>query len=183
MPTHESIGAAVAHVQRTVSVPKSRDNEFGKFSYRSYEDIVAALKGPCAEAGIAFTLTDTPAQIGERYYIKATAEAFFDDGREGTMKTAGWAREAERKTGSDDAQVTGMASSYARKYALCGLFAIDADDDADAVAASAKQAAPVCPFTAHCRSCVTRYRFPTAAEYEVFKAQAACCPAPSWEVE
>lgn len=175
--------AAVAEVQSSVVVPKARFNAFGKFSYRSYEDIVAALKEPCKAAGIAFRLTDRIVQVGDRYYVEATATAFFADGREGEVSVTAYAREDEHKKGSDDAQVTGMASSYARKYALCGLFAIDGQSDPDSMAPSPAQPPEEGPFTAHCKSCGTRYTFADRAQYEAYTAAATCCPAPSWEVE
>lgn len=181
------IEAAVAGVQRAVAVPKARYNSFGKFSYRSFEDIVSALKRPCEEAGIAFTMSDEIVQVGGRHYVRATARAFFSDGREGSMEATAYAREAEHKTGSDDAQVTGMASSYARKYALCGLFAIDGEHDPDEseepVATPAREAPETGPFVAHCRSCGTRYQFPDRGSYERFVSAPGCCPSPLWEVE
>ncbi|WP_281624962.1 ERF family protein [Senegalimassilia anaerobia] len=155
--------AAVAKVQRAVVVPKAKYNAFGKFSYRSYEDIVAALKEPCKKEGLAFFLTDELVQIGDRYYVKATACVFPAEGGEGSLQVSAYAREDEHKKGSDDAQVTGMASSYARKYALCGAFAIDGQSDPDGMeeqpAPEEKQPPQDGPFTAHCRSCGARYQF------------------------
>lgn len=144
--------AAVARVQRAVVVPKAKYNAFGKFSYRSYEDIVAALKEPCAKEGLAFFMTDELVQIGDRYYVKSTACVFPAEGGEGLLQVSAYAREDEHKKGSDDAQVTGMASSYARKYALCGAFAIDGQSDPDAMeeqpAPEEKQTAPSRPTAA-----------------------------------
>ncbi len=176
---------AIAQVQRSVVVPKARYNEFGKFSYRSFEDIVAALKKPCEEAGISFSMSDEIAAIGDRYYVKATVTAFFTDGSSAeTASASAYAREAERKNGSDDAQVTGMASSYARKYALCGMFAIDGESEPDQLApAKERKQPPQGPFIAHCRSCGTRYQFEDAGQYEAFTAAPGCCPAPAWEIE
>lgn len=177
--------AAVARVQRAVVVPKAKYNAFGKFSYRSYEDIVAALKEPCAKEGLAFYVTDEIVQVGDRYYVRATACAFADDGS-GELRASAYAREDEHKKGSDDAQVTGMASSYARKYALCGLFSIDGQSDPDAAERPEPEpAAPPRegPFTAHCRSCGARYQFDSAEQYEGFVAAAGCCPRPDWQVE
>ena len=98
--------AAVARVQRAVVVPKAKYNAFGKFSYRSYEDIVAALKEPCAKEGLAFFMTDELVQIGDRYYVKSTACVFPAEGGEGLLQVSAYAREDEHKKGSDDAQVT-----------------------------------------------------------------------------
>jgi hypothetical protein len=176
---------ALAQVQQVVSVPKSRHNDFGGFDYRSLEDIVAALKEPCEAAGISYTLDDEVVSVGDRYYVKATCTVFADGCRE-SVSTSAYAREAEHKKGSDDAQVTGMASSYARKYALCGMFAIDGGGDPDAAApakAPAKEPPESGPFVAHCRSCGTRYQFPDRASYEQFAAAPGCCPSPMWEVE
>lgn len=184
MGANSSILAAVAQAQHAVVVPKTRYNSFGKFNYRSFEDIVSALKKPCEDAGIAFTMSDEIVQVGERTYVKATVRVFFTDGREGELTSTAYAREAEHKTGSDDAQVTGMASSYARKYALCGLFAIDGEHDPDEeVGASQQVPAGAGPFTAHCKSCGKRYQFATAEQYMAFKANPGCCPAPAWEIE
>lgn len=175
---------AIAKVQRSVVVPKARYNEYGNFMYRSLEDIVAALKKPCEEAGIAFTMRDDIVRDGDRYYVKATVCVFFVDDPGNMFTVSAYAREAEHKSGSDDAQVTGMASSYARKYALCGVFAIDGESDPDQIApAKEEKQPPQGPFVAHCRSCGTRYRFESAEQYGAFAAAPGCCPAPAWEVE
>lgn len=178
-----TIEQAVARVQRAVVVPKARYNKFGKFSYRSFEDIVAALKEPCRGEGIAFTLDDSVVNIGERYYVRSECRVFFEDGHGGDVTVAGYAREAEHKTGSDDAQVTGMASSYARKYALCGAFAIDGTSDPDSLSERpAKEPPAGGPFEAKCRSCGTAYTFESRAQYEEFAKAPGCCAAPSWAV-
>ena len=109
-----TLSQAIAKVQRSVTVPKARYNAFAKFSYRSFEDIVAALKEPCKEAGVAFTLHDNICKVGDRYYVEATCTLFFVDGHGEKKEFKAYAREAEHKSGSDDAQVTGMASSFAR---------------------------------------------------------------------
>ena len=180
-----SISQALAEVQRGVSIPKGRHNDFGGYDYRSLEDINSALKGPCEAAGVAYVLSDEVVMVGERHYVKATATLVFTDGSEGSVSACGYAREAEHRKGSDDAQVTGMASSYARKYALCGLFAIDGGGDPDSArpAKAAKEPPEDGPFVAHCRSCGTRYEFPDAASYEAFLQAPSCCPSPAWEVE
>ena len=115
---HMTLAEAVAQVQRSVVVPKARYNAHGNFYYRSMEDIVAALKEPCKDAGIAFTLNDSIVQIGERYYVEATCRLFFEDGHGDPMDVAAYAREPLSQKGMNEAQVTGSASSYARKYAL-----------------------------------------------------------------
>lgn len=180
-----SIMSAIAQVQRSVVVPKDKYNEFGKFNYRSFEDIVAALKKPCEEAGISFFMHDEVVNVGDRYYVKSNVCVFFTDEPGEVFTVSAFAREAEHKNGSDDAQVTGMASSYARKYALCGVFAIDGESDPDQLAPAKGQKQPQQqgPFIAHCRSCGTRYQFEDAAQYEAFAENPGCCPAPSWEIE
>mgnify|MGYP002735985261 FL=1 len=155
-----TLSQAIAKVQRSVTVPKARYNAFAKFSYRSFEDIVAALKEPCKEAGVAFTLHDNICKVGDRYYVEATCTLFFVDGHGEKKEFKAYAREAEHKSGSDDAQVTGMASSYARKYALCGLFAIDGQSDPDALSDKPEKKPPESGgFTAKCKACGTAYAF------------------------
>lgn len=123
-----SITAKLLTIQCKLKAPKGRKNEFAKFNYRNASDILEAVKPLNAEAGVLLTLSDEIVQVGERYYLKATAT--LTDGVSSVQATA-LAREAEEKKGMDDSQVSGMASSYARKYALCGLYAIDDTDDAD----------------------------------------------------
>src|SRR5690625_1793606 len=116
------------HIQKELKAPKNNYNSFGKYKYRSAEDILEAVKPLNAEHGLLLTLTDEPLLIGERYYIKATAR--ITDGNEHYEVTA-YARESETKKGMDGSQITGTASSYARKYALNGLYLIDDTKDAD----------------------------------------------------
>jgi hypothetical protein len=115
-------------IQHRLKAPKGQYNNFGKYKYRSCEDILEAVKPILHEVGCTLTLTDTIELIGDRYYIKATAWLKGEDTDE--VVTA-YAREAETKTGMDASQITGTASSYARKYALNGLFCIDDTKDAD----------------------------------------------------
>jgi hypothetical protein len=114
-------------IQKTLNAPKSKFNSFGKYNYRSCEDILDALKQHLGET-YAVLLSDEVLEIGGRLYIRATAT--LTDGTESVSTTA-LARESETKKGMDDSQVTGSTSSYARKYALNGLFAIDDTKDAD----------------------------------------------------
>lgn len=182
--TQRGLLQAIAQVQQSVVVPKGRYNEFGRFNYRSLEDVVAALKKPCSDAGISYFMTDEVVNVGDRYYVKANVCAFFTGEPSGEIFTvSALAREAEHKNGSDDAQVTGMASSYARKYALCGMFAIDGESDPDEAAQAAPKQVPDGPLLAHCRSCGTRYQFESAEQFEKFAANPGCCPAPAWEIE
>jgi ERF superfamily len=116
-------------IQQELKVPKNRRNTFGNYNYRSCEDIVDAAKPLCHSEGFTLVLTDDVVEVGGRVYVKATAMLTC---KEGNVQATGWAREAETKKGMDEAQITGSASSYARKYALNGLFAIDDVADADA---------------------------------------------------
>ena len=122
----------ISAAQTELKAPKNQYNSFGKYSYRSCEDILEAAKPVCAKYGLLLTVSDEAVQIGERYYIKATA-ALYDaqGGSDEVMSATAYAREPESKKGMDDSQITGTASSYARKYALNGLFNIDDTKDAD----------------------------------------------------
>ena len=118
-------------IQVELKAPKNQYNSFGNYSYRSCEDILEAVKPLCKKHGCVLTLSDTVKQIGDRYYIEATAMLFDAESAEMISATAS-AREPQTKKGSDESQITGAASSYARKYALNGLFDIDDTKDADA---------------------------------------------------
>ena len=121
----------LAAVQKVLKAPKNQYNSFGKYSYRSCEDILEAAKPLCIENGLILTISDDIVAVGERYYIKATAAVTdVQDGEK--VECSGIAREAEERKGMDASQVTGSTSSYARKYALNGLFSIDDTKDADA---------------------------------------------------
>ena len=116
-------------IQSELKVPKNRATKF--YKYRSLEDILDAVKPLLAKEKISLVLSDEVAQIGDRYYIKATAYLLNEKG-EIIIQNSALAREATQKSGGmDEAQITGSASSYARKYALNGLFAIDDTKDAD----------------------------------------------------
>lgn len=132
-------------IQTKLKAPKSQYNNFGGFSYRSCEDILEALKPLFAEVKATVVITDEVTHIGDRYYIIATAKIIDCETGESITNTA-YAREDESKKGMDGAQLTGATSSYARKYALNGLFAIDDNKDSDTKApkkaAPKKEAAP-----------------------------------------
>ena len=119
-------------VQTKLRAPKGQYNSFGKYSYRSCEDILEALKPLLAEVGAIVNVSDEIKLIGDRFYVEATA-SFIDVETGERMIAKASAREAETKKGMDDSQVTGSVSSYARKYALNGLFAIDDNKDADSL--------------------------------------------------
>lgn len=120
----------VSEVQQKLKAPKGQYNSFGGYNYRSCEDILEAVKPICAEHSMLLNLSDEIVNVGERYYIKATAK-LYDLESDAVISSTALAREAQTKKGMDDSQITGTASSYARKYALNGLFNIDDTKDAD----------------------------------------------------
>ena len=126
----KTINQKLIKIQLELKAPKNQHNEFRNFSYRSCEDIQEAVKPLLAKEGLFLRLVDVLVKIGDRYYVKAIAVVKDNEGN--SVKAPAFAREAETKKGMDDAQITGSASSYARKYALNGLFLIDDAKDADA---------------------------------------------------
>lgn len=125
-----NIAAKLVQIQRELKAPKGQYNSFGKYHYRSCEDITEAAKPICAKYNVALTLDDDVVEIGGRVYIKATAK-LTDAETENSIFTTAFAREDESKKGMDSSQLTGATSSYARKYALSGLFALDDTKDSD----------------------------------------------------
>lgn len=125
-----NLTAKLVAIQRELKAPKGQYNSFAKYYYRSCEDITEAAKPICAKYGTALTLEDQICQIGERYYIMAMA-VLRDSESSDVIRVPGWAREDETKKGYDASQLTGATSSYARKYALSGLFALDDTKDSD----------------------------------------------------
>ena len=120
----------LANVQSALKAPKGQYNSVGKYKYRSCEDIVESVKPLLKQNGLLLTLTDEIQLVGDRFYVKATA--IIIDTADGNMITVeAYAREEESKKGMDGSQVTGASSSYARKYALNGIFAIDDTKDSD----------------------------------------------------
>jgi len=115
-------------VQSTLNAPKLQRNNFGQYNYRSCEDIMCALKPLLAAEGLLQLIDDEIVQVGDRFYIKATVTV--TDGTD-TIARSAFARESLNKKGMDDAQITGTTSSYARKYALNGMYNIDDSKDAD----------------------------------------------------
>lgn len=128
-------------IQSSLNVPKGQFNAFGKYKYRSCEDILAALKPLLKQNDCTLTISDDIMQVGNRFYIKATASLTNCNGEQVTVTA--FAREEDSKKGMDASQVTGAASSYARKYALNGLFAIDDTKDADALNVNPQYTQPV----------------------------------------
>ena len=127
----------IVAIQSELKAPKGQYNSFGKYNYRSCEDILEGVKPLLAKHGLVLTIQDGIELIGDRYYVKATAT--ITDGKE-SISTSAYARESLDKKGMDASQVTGATSSYARKYALNGLLAIDDTKDADTMDNSKKQA-------------------------------------------
>lgn len=126
----EGIEKKLLSIQSKLKAPKGQYNSFGKYKYRSCEDILEAVKPLLKEHECALTIRDRIVMVGERYYVEATAVLSDAEGGN-VIENTSYAREDESKKGMDGSQITGTASSYARKYALNGLFAIDDAKDAD----------------------------------------------------
>lgn len=147
-------------VQKELKAPKNQRNNFGGYNYRSCEDILEAVKPLLVKHGLLLTLSDEMVAVGDRVYVKATAMI---RGDEGNIVVTAYAREEAEKKGMDGSQITGAASSYARKYALNGLFCIDDTKDSDATNTHVKTEEPKketyqCEY---CRKDITK----TEAEY------------------
>lgn len=136
-----NIYEALRHIQEELKAPKNQYNKFGNYNYRSCEDIFNAVKPLLAKYGCTLVLTDEVVLIGDRYYVKATATLSAEAGillnpegvivKANNVSNTAYAREDATKKGMDSSQVTGSCSSYARKYALNGLFLIDDVKDSD----------------------------------------------------
>lgn len=126
-------------IQSELKAPKSQFNKFGGYKYRKAEDILEAVKPLLAKQKCTLIITDDIVMVGNRIYVKATATLKNEKGEFET--STGWAREEETKKGMDASQITGASSSYARKYALNGLFAIDDNADSDTTNDGQHQAA------------------------------------------
>lgn len=126
---HSALLQHLAQIQSELKAPKGQYNKFGGFNYRSCEDILEAVKPLLKERGLVLLITDDIVQIGERYYVRATATIYDSEGS--YISNSALAREDANKGKMDGSQMTGSASSYARKYALNGLFCIDDTKDAD----------------------------------------------------
>lgn len=125
-----SVYEKLVNVQSELKAPKSKFNSFGKYNYRSLEDILEGVKPLLAKYKATLIIADGVEQVGDRYYIQAKA-TFIDTENGLSISNTALARESTDKKGMDDSQITGTASSYARKYALNGLFLIDDTKDAD----------------------------------------------------
>lgn len=126
----EDIYTKLSHIQNELKAPKNQFNKFGNYKYRSCEDILEALKPLCAKYKATLIIYDEIVMIGDRYYVKAMAK-LYDQETTDYIEAYAFARESQAKKGMDDSQVTGATSSYARKYALNGLFNIDDTKDFD----------------------------------------------------
>lgn len=126
----KSLKEKLMFIQQELKAPKGQFNNFGKYKYRSCEDILEAVKPLLAQYGVTLIIGDEIVLVGERIYVKATAILRDIESDDIETNTA-WAREDDSKKGMDGSQITGTASSYARKYCLNGLFLIDDTKDAD----------------------------------------------------
>lgn len=134
------------YIQQNLNAPKNQYNKFGNYNYRSCEDILEAVKPHLLSQECTLNIVDSIELIGDRYYVKATAILTNKDGQ--TAIAQAYAREQEKVTGQIEAQITGAASSYARKYALNGLFLIDDNKDPDATNTHGKETRKTSPTTA-----------------------------------
>lgn len=126
----KNIYQKMVEVQSELKAPKDKENTFGKYKYRSAEGILEAVKPLLKENELVISVDDSIEAVGDRVYVKATVTVI-DVHTGDKMETSAYAREALTKKGMDDGQVTGATSSYARKYALNGMFAIDDSKDLD----------------------------------------------------
>ena len=124
------INEKLMRIQTQIKAPKNLYNSFGKYNYRNAESICEAVKPFLEKENVALILVDDMVAIGNRYYLKATARLLDNENNE-SIEVSAFAREPEQKKGMDESQITGTASSYARKYALNGLFLLDDTKDAD----------------------------------------------------
>ena len=127
---NKSLQECLNYIQVNLKAPKNMKNSFGNYFYRNLEGIFEGLKPLLEETGCVITITDSMELVGDRYYIVATASLKKGDE---VISCEGWARESEDKKGMDTSQITGSTSSYARKYAMNGLIAIDDVRDADSM--------------------------------------------------
>ena len=127
---NKSLQECLNYIQVNLKAPKNMTNNFGNYKYRNLEGIFEGLKPLLEETGCIINITDSMELVGDRHYIKATATIIKGDE---VFSVDGWARETEVKKGMEESQITGSTSSYARKYAMNGLFAIDDVKDADSM--------------------------------------------------
>lgn len=147
-----NIYGKLAAIQRELKAPKGQYNSFAKYNYRSCEDILEAVKPLCIKNNATLILNDTVREISGRFYVVATA-TLADQESDGVVEADAYAREPQDKKGMDDSQITGMASSYARKCALNGLFCIDDTKDTDTDEVKRQEQKPVKKGAVICESC------------------------------
>lgn len=197
--TYENSGATTGvrliwqklmEVQRDLKVEKGQWNSFGKYKFRSKEDILEAAKPLCHDRGLALMCDDEVIEVGGWKYIRSVASVT-DVVTKETVSARGLAREDETKKGMDGSQITGTASSYAGKRALGNLFALDDTKDSDAVPTqqAVKQPPAQGPFAARCKACGHVHQFSDLNNYNQWLAywkqggeQNRCCPTPALEV-
>jgi len=129
--TKPTIYELLAKIQKKAKVAKDNENAFGKYNYRNLEDILNIVKPLCCDAGLVLTITDELQEVAGRLFVKSTATVAYTDNS--SISASAYAQHATNKKGCDEAQLTGLTTSYARKYACQGLFAIDDGIDNDAV--------------------------------------------------
>ncbi len=139
-------------IQQELKAPKGQYNSFAEYNYRSCEDILEAVKPLCIKNNATLLLNDAVQEVSGRFYVVATATLVDTESGDSVFVTA-YAREPQNKKGMDDSQITGMASSYARKYALNGLFCIDDTKDADTDEVKRQEQKPVKKGEVICESC------------------------------
>lgn len=139
-------------IQQELKAPKGQYNSFAKYNYRSCEDILEAVKPLCIKNNATLLLNDAVQEVSGRFYVVATATLVDTESGDSVFVTA-YAREPQDKKGMDDSQITGMTSSYARKYALNGLFCIDDTKDADTDEVKRQEQKPVKKGEVICESC------------------------------
>lgn len=150
MGTH--IYGKLMMIQHELKAPKGQYNSFAKYNYRSCEDILEAVKPLCIKNNATLLLNDAVQEVSGRFYVVATATLVDTESGNSVFVTA-YAREPQDKKGMDDSQITGMTSSYARKYALNGLFCIDDTKDADTDEVKRQEQKPVKKGEVICESC------------------------------
>ena len=179
--------AAVARVQRAVVVPKAKYNAFAKFSYRSYEDIVAALKEPCAKEGIAFCMTDQLERVGDRCYVRSTVRVFPAGGRRGVAGGLGVGARGRAQEGlgrrPGDRHGVELRPQVRAVRRVRHRRAERSRRHGGAARARGEAAARRRPLHGPLPQLRARYQFSSMPQYMEFVANSPCCPRPDWQVE
>lgn len=182
----DSFERRIIAVQRRLKAPKSSFNSFGGYYFRSCEDILEGLKPLLEEYDLLVTINDELLYLEGRFYVKATVTVT-DVITRASKQASAYAREPENRKGSDQSQVTGSTSSYARKYALNAIFLTDDNKDADTPQSQGhKEQVNQQPaqngIVFSCENCGTTYQFQTIDQYRGWVANANCCANPKWPV-